>query len=197
MPMMVVDDNDFDIELKRIAGTSNKKDIDEPSFKLETPNILEVIRPIERGRGHKPEVPSELRKLIAQSALNGEPHKEIMERFGVSQSSVSAYSAGATSTARIKDNPDAELSQHNDRLKTEISSDAAIRLQMALGTITPEKLERAKLRDAASVARDMSAIMKNMTRDKDSGNGINQQVIVYQPRSRQEDTYEVIEVHSH
>lgn len=192
MPMMVVDDNDFEVEMDRI-GISNKA----PSNTNAEPVIIEKVVQIERGRGNKSETPAELRKVIAQMALSGEPHKEIMDRFGVSQSSVSAYSAGATSTARIKDNPDAELVQYNNKVKNEITSDASIRLQMALGTITPEKLERARLRDASAVARDMSSIMKNMRDDNPNGTGINQQVIVYQPRAKQEDAYEVIEVHSH
>jgi hypothetical protein len=195
MPMMVVEDKDFEIEMERI-GITEKKNTDNAELPIE---ILptEVVIPITRGRGNKPETPAELRKVIAQMALEGEPHKEIMERFGVSQSSISAYSAGATSTARIS-NPvlqDKDLIESNRKVKVDINNSAAERLNMALGTITPEKLERAKLRDASSVARDMSAIMRNM-RDDNGANPVNQQVIVYQPRARQEDTYEVIEVHS-
>lgn len=190
--MMVVDDTAYEQELVRLGMATSSNDHSDSN---EQSLPVEKVVSIKHGRGQKLETPHELRKLISSMALSGEPHKEISKEFGVSQSSVSAYKEGATSTATINDK-DEELVKHNSKVKLDISGTAAHRLQLALGTITQDKLEAIKIRDAAGIAKDMSVIMRNMA-EGNTNPGMTQQVIVYQPRMKEEDDYEILEVASH
>jgi len=197
MPMLVVTDDELALELARLTVQATPISNESHNNQSNSDQLPEKVIDIKHGRGlNRKEVPTEIRNLVAQLAITGESHKDIAKEFNVSQSSISAYSAGATSTARIANNKDDELVRHNKEVKNRISDVAAERLERALASITAEKLDEAKVRDAAGIAKDMSVIMKNMT-DGPVSVGMNQQVILYQPRMKEEQDYEVIEVSSY
>lgn len=155
-------------------------------------NEVEVIQ-IKHGRGNAPEVPQEIRKLIASNSIHsGGNHKEIAEAFGVSTSSVSAYKNGATSVTTY-DKPNEELSRHVDKVRDTISTTARSRLMSALQSLTDEKIENTKARDAASIAKDMSVVVKNME-PVVQGNDSSVKVLIYQPRIKEESDFEVISI---
>ena len=155
-------------------------------LKIET----KIVR-IERGRGNRVEVPMPIRKIIAEESIAGTSHKHLSELFGISESSVSAYKHDATSTTTYNQ-PNKELKRNNDEFRNEITDLARARLRQSLETITPEKLSETKVRDAAGIAKDMSTVIKNITPD---GPIIqNTKVLVYQPRMKEEDDFEIITV---
>ncbi len=159
---------------------------------LKDPVKKSTIVSIERGRGNVKEVPSELRKLISEDALKGIKAKELNEAFGISESSVSAYKNGSTSTSSYNE-PDIELVKHNDKVREDIVTGARSKLLSALESITDEKLRDAKVRDAASVAKDMSAVIKNIEPQQNQSSQLNQQFIFMTPPPRGEESFEVIE----
>jgi hypothetical protein len=171
MAMLLITDEQLSTELNKISG----KVVD-----------------IKRGRGSIHEVPQGLRQVIAEEAINGTPAKELSEQFGISTSSISAYKNGATSTASYN-TPDNQLAKANDDVRENIASHARSRLMMALEEITPDKIAGAKIKDIAGIAKDMSAVVKNM---EPQGPQVQQntQVVVYRPRTRDEDEFEVITV---
>jgi hypothetical protein len=69
---------------------------------------------------------------------------------------------------------------------------AAERLLEALGLITPEKMENAKLRDLSAVAADMARILEK-TSDKAAPNIQQTQILIYAPRTKDEDEYKIIQ----
>lgn len=152
-----------------------------------------IIKNITRGRGARSEVPEVIREIIAEDAISsGMTAQELSEKHEISQSSISAYKHGATSTASY-DEPIAELLESNNRVRKDIISNARSRLVSALQHITPDKLSEAKLRDVASVAKDMSAIIKNMEEDiKDSPKGNAPQFIFFAPQPVKEDIFDTI-----
>ncbi len=147
---------------------------------------------IVRGRGNKKEVPEAIREIIAEEAINGTPVKDLSEEFNVSPSSISAYKNGATSTATYHE-PNEKLSKKNDIVRDNIVSTARARLMQALTHITPEKMAEAKLRDIASVAKDMSAVINN-TEPGGKSPFEGAQFIFHVPQARKQDDYEVIDV---
>ncbi len=163
---------------------------------LENTNIKQAeakVVDIKRGRGiGRIEIPEDIRALVAEEAINGTPHKKISEAFGISPAQVSAYKNDATSTATY-DKPDASLKQRNDVVRTGIIDSARAKLAIALDNITDEKLAGAKLKDVAQVAQAMSGIIKNMEPAVPQTQN-NTQVIVYKPRQRDEDEFEIITV---
>lgn len=175
MPLGVVQSSDFDAELSRISDASRSN---------------EKVQIIERGRGPKLATPQIMRELIAGEAIAGASAKEISEAFNISPSSISAYKHNATSTASYH-SPDESLKKANDELRKDIGGRAQNKLRDALDAIVfPQDI---KPQIAAAIARDMSSVIKNINPNPDVQIN-NQQVIVYKPRMREEESYEIIQV---
>lgn len=179
MPIGIVSDNDFDLELNRSKITAEVK---------QKPTL---------GRGiNHVEVPESLRKIIGEtSEINGrEDALALANQFGISSSSVSAYANGATSTKSYHE-PNKELKSHINSAKERISKKAQNRLINALNEITPEKLAEAKLRDISSVARDMAAIVKDMEVEEVKDTNQNGPTFVfYAPQIKSESAFDVIDM---
>lgn len=191
MPMGVVSDDDFATELQRSSVVRVPREVAKPS----TPSG-EVVD-INRGRGTgNVAVPESLQKVIGETAVtNGRQEAVTVARnFGISPSSASAYAAGATSTSSYNDkNP--ELANNIDKSRKRVITRARAKMMMALGHITEDKLVDAKPRDLAGIAKDMSAVIKNMEPDNPNGkdpatNGPT--FIIMAPQFRDERSYEVI-----
>lgn len=189
MGMGIVSDEDFNSELSRVK-----------TEKLESPRpvITGEVIDVSRGRGEgSTSVPDGLRKLIGEeSVANGRQSAiELAQSFGLSPSSVSAYANGATSTATYDRTPN---KPHINGVKERISKRARGKLLLALSKITGEKLEGTNAKDLAGVAKDMSAIVRNMEPEKDNnaGNGDSSKpsIIVYSPQFRDERHFEVVVV---
>lgn len=181
MPLGILPDDDFEKELERLNGK-----------KLPA---LGNVKEIERGRGEgKVEVPETLRALIGQSALEGNRKEALAlaRAFDISDSSVSAYSNGATSTASYH-NPDKELKRKLDETKQRLTGKARARLEESLDSITPDKLGAAKLRDLSATAQAMSAIVRNLEPQTEHS-GANVNVVVYAPHLKEESSFEIIDV---
>lgn len=174
MPMGIVSSEDFEIEKKQV----------------------EIKRLPDKGRGNGNNgVPDSLRKIIGEtSSIDGRQEGlSLANQFGISPSSVSAYSNGSTSTASY-DSP-TEIKNHIDDAKERISKSARIRLRKALHHITDEKLEGAKLTELSSVAKDMAGIIKVMEPEREANQNQNGPIFVfYAPQIREEKGFDYIEV---
>jgi len=182
MPLGIVSDSDFDTEVSKL---------DPILFPDEVPEIKEI----EKGRGNNPEVPEAIRAIIGDTVISAGRQEalKIAQQFGVSTSSVSAYANGATSTASYN-KPNKDLKEHLQKAKNRIVSKARRNLFSALAEITPEKLSEGSLREISGVARDMSSIIKDFEPDSNKNSGINAQFILFTPRIRNEESFEVIDV---
>lgn len=176
MAMGIVDSSVLDAELSTLTNFIDAKTIE-----------------IKHGRGNTNEVPSTLRKLVAQDSIAGVKASEIADAFDISKSSISAYKNGATSTSSY-DNPDKELKSHVDSVKTEIASSARSKIIAALSHITENKLSDAKLSEVSMIAKDMATVMEKMEGNTSKDKTVQHQVIIYAPRVRDENDYNVIDV---
>lgn len=208
MGMGIVSDKDFDIESSnsgaiREESSSKSESIPSPDINSRfTPQVVldpemnGVIVETTRGRGHNPATPQGLRKLVGEeSVINGRQSAlELAASVGISPSSVSAYAHGATSTATY-DTPNTPLSNHLKESRLRVQKRARNKLMAALNHITVDKLADAKPRDLAGIARDMSAVIKDMEPEKEAGplgtNG--PQFIFYAPQFRDERHYDTID----
>lgn len=180
MAIGIVESDEFDLELERLNYKSNGEVIDLPT----------------RGRGNgNCATPDSLRKIIGENAIEegSAETKELTRALGISDSSLSAYKNGATSTVSYHE-PNEKLKNHIDNTKLRIASKARHRLLSAIDSITKEKLEGASLRDAASVATAMSAVIRNIEPEQ-SDSKINQPTfVIYAPQIRKEESFDVITV---
>lgn len=151
------------------------------------------ILPLQRGRGSNPQVPESLRKIIGENAIEeGSKETKVMtQALGISDSSLSAYKNGATSTASYH-NP--QFKDHIDKARNRIVKKARNRLVASLNAITPEKLKDETPKDLAGIAKDMSAIIKNMEPDKGVGDVAPKALIIFAPQMIREEKFEVIDV---
>ena len=182
MPMGIVSDKEFQSEIK----DSTIKPIPRESV---------IITDVSRGRGEgNIEVPDSLRKVIGATALNDSRSEalELAKNFGISPSSVSAYTNGATSTASYDDTPNKEIINKG---KVRLSGMAQRRLKMALRHITDDKLACAKVRDIAGIAKDMAIVANQMEPEankNDNGRQSNVTFQIFAPQFRDERNYETV-----
>ena len=140
MPLGIVSDSEFEAELSDIIQ----------------PEGVVVEQP-KAGRGSAEGVPDAIRKIISDEAQeNGRAGAlELGQFFGVSPSSVSAYSNGATSTASY-DKPSA-FKEYVAKKRQKITKRAARGISRALEHITDDKLHESSASELASVARAFQA----------------------------------------
>jgi hypothetical protein len=155
--------------------------------------LVEDRRMITRGRGARPEVPMGLRALIAEEKTLGASSKELQDVFGISASSVSAYGAGATSTASY-DTKQPELVESIDAANTRIGRIATHKLLRALDAITDGKVADLSPLKAADLASKMSAVIRNTRADDSEKASSGVKIVVFQPRVKEEDEYQVINI---
>jgi hypothetical protein len=214
MPMGVVNSNDFDAEMIKLGivekrapdntidntvkGTTEESENKLPvELPIELPSISEAsIEIINRGRGlGSKEVPESLRKLIGENALleGSAATKHLTDALGISDSSLAAYKHSATSTASYH-NPSPELKSRLDKVRNRITRRASFKLLRALKSLTPEKLDAVKAKDASAIARDMSAIIKNLEPEIQTKQGNQNNFVLYAPHQVTEEKFEVIQV---
>jgi hypothetical protein len=185
MSMGIVNDSDFDSELERLKNPPNH---------VHTPV---VIKDIERGRTPGAVgVPSGLRKIIGdESITNGRQSAlELAQGFGISASSVSAYAAGATSTATYDDRPNAATI---NSAKERISKKARAKLMLSLNHMTADKMDTTNAKDLSSIAKDMSVVIKNMEPPPINNPGMDASkpaFVIYSPQIRQENHFQTVVV---
>lgn len=192
MAMGIVSGKDFDLEQSKL----NKPACEKPdSIPVPSATIQPIITP---GRkANDVNVPDSVRNLIADTSITEGRASGIAlaKALDISPSSVSAYTKGSTSTATY-DSPSVNLKDKVNQAKERVSRRARSKMMQALHHITPDKLENAKLRDLAGVARDMSVIIKNMEpeKEKDSGvvNNNGPQFVFFAPKQELESNYQVV-----
>ncbi len=187
MPIGVVSDSEFESELNSYTKPQNN---------VITPDIVEMERP-GRKEGDV-NIPDSLRKVIGETAIvdGRQEALAIARMFGVSDSSVSAYSQGATSTSTIN-TPNKDLFAHLNKSRTRAIKKAQKKLDSALDALTPEKLDYADAKDLSTIAKDMSVIIKNLEPEKvapENDGKPSVQFTIFAPQFRQENAYEVVKV---
>ncbi len=194
MPLGILTDEQLNKELNRSVSSDEVKSNDikyeravDEQF-IHTPKIVDI----KRGRGNQLEIPDAIRSLVAEELINGVPAKQVSKAFGISESSASAYKHDATSTTTY-DSPNKHLAESNQIVRDQITDKARGRLMSALDAITDENISNAKVRDIAGIAKDMSVIVKNMEPTVPT-NQQNVQVVIFKPRMRDEDEFDVITV---
>lgn len=186
MGMGIVSDSEFNSELNKLSPIeSNQSESNQNETKIVDMNKG-------RGNGNK-EVPNSLRKIIGETSeiYGRQEGLELAKQFGISSSSVSAYAHGSSSTSSYDERPNVD---HINQAKDKISKRARNKLLLALSHITQEKLEGSKARDLAGIARDMSAVVKNMEPDNPVGGNTKDSptFIFYSPQMKKEETFDVI-----
>lgn len=186
MAMGIVSDKDFDSALEDCS--------------VQKPKTVPVAQIIDITRGRREgdvETPDSLRKIIGDTAVTDGRQEAVAlaSHFGLSPSAASAYAHGATSTASYHEQPNkSTITNAKDR----VAKKARAKLMLALSKITPDKLESAKARDLAGIARDMSQVIKNVEPDTAAGvGGVNTgggpAFVFYAPQQREEASYQVIQ----
>jgi predicted transcriptional regulator len=189
MPIGVVSDADILKELTNVKGQVPNSLLIPKSEKSE----VEILPTPEKGRGlGTKNVEPEVRAEIAKGALLGISHKELMRDFGVSQSAVSAYVDNKTSLSAQTE--DKKLKDEVESFRGNITKRAYQKLTDALDVISPFSLSELKPTQAAQVASSMSQIIRNVANPDDENKGNNTKILIYSPRIKEEEDYQVIDV---
>lgn len=181
MPLGIVTDEEFESALKK-----------------EKVPVGEVKDLPTKGRGtDTPNAPDSIRKLIGDNALTDgrQDTLELAQAFGISNSSVSAYSNGATSTATYaKESP---LKNFLDSRRKTIAKRASSAVIRAIEGITDDKLDASKAIELASIAKALSGVVKDMLPEEKTGDtNVNTAVklVIHVPQQAKETAFDTITV---
>jgi len=187
MPIGLVSDDLFQQELDRLSGKSKKES---------HPQVIDITPSHGRSDGDV-NVPDSLRQIIGEEAvINGrQAALDLAKDFGISPSSVSAYTKGATSTTTYNQ-PKSEIIKHINKSRERSIKKAGKVLSGALNAITQDKLDYTDAKDLAGIAKDMAAIIKNLEPQKESSESAQQtpQFVIFAPQFRQENSFDHITV---
>ena len=188
MPIGLVSDDLLKEELERL--NPKKKESAQPATsRVEKPG---------RKEGDN-NVPDSLRAIIGEEAvINGrQAALSLAADFGISPSQVSAYAKGATSTASY-DSPSKSIISHINKSRQRAIKKAQLTLNGALSAITQDKLDYADPKDLASIAKDMTVVIKNLEPPQspvgESSDVKAPQFVIFAPQFRDERTFETITV---
>jgi hypothetical protein len=175
MPLLIVNDDQWAAALK---DTNDEKLIEH--------HILQ------HGRGNTAEVPSLIREIVAEDAIeNGSSAKSLSTAFGVSESSVNAYKNGATSTATYRQK-DPSL----QAAKRRVYNRASNRLIAALDALKSKDLSGEKAKDISSIAKDMSSVLEKVKPHEVSDSTNQVHLHLYAPKLKQLSDYDEIVVNA-
>ena len=198
MAIGIVTDEDFQRELDKHTPSS-KRVPSIPSPVVDVVHTPEIVSIPTRGRSDGDvNVPDSLRKLIGEEALlNGRPAAiALAASFGISASSVSAYTKGATSTSSYNQ-PKPSIVGHINKSRTRAIGRAQKTLNGSLAAITQDKLDYSDARDLSAIAKDMSVVIKNLEPPQvphDPTAQVQPQFTIYAPQFRDERSFEIITV---
>lgn len=190
MPIGLVSDEDLARELESLSPPKR----DRPSV----PEVqVEILDRPGRSDGDV-NVPDSLRQIIGETALieGRQSALKLASQFGISPSSVSAYTNGATSTASY-DSPKPSIINHLNKSRARALKKASKTLHGALEAITQEKLDYTDAKDLSVIAKNMSGIIKDLepptSPDSVQSNSA-PQFVIFAPQFRDERSFETIEV---
>lgn len=88
-----------------------------------------------------------------------------------------------------------KIKERLENSKLTIQERAAEKLMESMGLIDNDKLQNASAKDLAQISNQMSQVMRNMNRkdEKDPGKA-EVKIIVHQPKTAREDSFEIIEI---
>lgn len=180
MPIGIISDEDFE------------KEIDNSPPPI-TPRIIQMDTP-GRSKGDT-NVPESLRQIIGETAIEDgrQAALELAESFGISPSSVSAYTNGANSTSSYH-RPDEKLNDANNAARAKIALKAQKKLKMTLRHLTEDKLIGADAREISGVAKDMATIYDKMQPKSDPRDVSQVNFILYQPPMKKIEDYDIVDV---
>lgn|SRR6188768_147476 len=192
MPIGIVSDDDLALELERLnKGKKKSESI------VQTPEIVDIPT---KGRNEGDvNVPESLRKIIGETALldGRQSALQLAEQFGLSKSSVSAYTKGATSTTTYNE-PNKEIISHINKARQRAIKKASRTLNGALEAISQDKLDQTDAKDLSVIAKNMSGIIKDLeppqTSDSDPSSSNTPQFVIFAPQFRDERSFESIVV---
>jgi|SRR5215471_2662309 len=143
-----------------------------------------------------PYIPALVRTQIADKLLGGEiTVKQASEQYQVSTGTISNIKRAAEKI-QLEEYAFSQQEKENKReqfLIDAIKDQASEKMLLAMGLITPEKLEKLKATDLSRVAADLSRAISDVTpKNQTQGAAVN--LVIYAPEVKPEDRYKIVEI---
>lgn len=204
MSIGIVSDDEFIRELSSFnQGKDKSKDnrsekVVPSSDSVSIAQVLDIEKPNHGRNEGDVNVPDSLRQIIGEDAvINGRQSAlGLAGMFGISPSSVSAYAKGATSTASY-DSPSKSIISHINKSRRRAIKRASATLNLALESITQDKLDYTDAKDLSIIAKNMSAVIKDLEPPAEAPQDAESktpQFVIFAPQFRDERSFESITV---
>lgn len=158
--------------------------------RIETNEVKRV-----KSKHTQPILTTEEKELVGALAIT-HGQKAVAETFGIDKPKVSRIERGVEGTpGNLTFNPDLKkrIDEHVTETKAASSKKAVDVLMTTLGVVEKLAPNMMKATDASKVARDMSAVLRDLTVSKDGGDGPKVSIVINAPGQRSERTYETVE----
>lgn len=150
---------------------------------IPTDSPIETIALKQPGNVSKPKLTKKQKNEIALRARSGETQTTLAQEFGVSQSAIGEIEQGRT-----------KVDENFVQTRLDKIADVAMtKLLDSLGYMTPEKMEKAKVKELSGIAADMSRVVSNLRANEDE-QGPKIVVQIYAPELKKEGSYQTIDV---
>lgn len=182
MPLGIVSDADFEEALNNLENNRPMGTVIQKAPLGRTPGAIET--------------PECIRQIIGDNAIDeGRPDTLALGRaLGISENSVAAYTAGASSLKTYNEPTDLKNFLSNRKLK--IAKKASKKLLDAFDHLSDEKIGAGTATEIASVMKSLSGIVKDMIPEQNSSqpNGPAVQFVIHAPQITKESKFDVITV---
>jgi hypothetical protein len=132
-------------------------------------------------------------KVLAGALYMVEGSRIASEVSGLGQHHTRLHAKGLSTRVKFDEELAEKVLDKKEELAAPIRDKALKVILNAIEVCTPEKLEQAKLREAAGVAKDMAAVYEKLG-DKNAGNGSAISFHFHAPRERKENEYVIKDV---
>ena len=179
MSIGLVDNSSFEAELERLLSSNGHSS---------SPSVIVKTR---EGRGNN--IPDEIKKIAGEEFINGAPQAQVAEVLGITKTTVSHSAVGMNSTNHDVRQPKPEVLKHVNSVRDRITKRASRLAITALDSIDTDKVRELSPNKQAELAKTMTSIVKDMEPEYiDEKNKPNIQVVVYAPRERSLDEFEIV-----
>lgn len=161
-----------------------------------TDNLLNKLelRELKHNKGNSVGVKGRGIEIQAKAAALAHvlPSKDVQRITGYGPAHINRLKQGITSENVPFAPVNEELKEKTEEKLKVIRDEAVKKLMLAMGMITPDKLEKCEARDLSIVAGNMSKIVERTIPKESSTNTVN--LVVYSPQQKSLRDFEVVEI---
>jgi len=134
-------------------------------------------------------------KLLIGTLAKFDSRQNVAEAFGITPNTVSNISSGCVDSDREKGHfKDPEFIKKLSDIRESVAEKALGKVMDVLQLVTDEKLSKKDVTDVATIAKDLSVVVRNVSGDNGANRPNIAQVVLFAPNQRRESSYDTMTI---